>query len=489
MSATASRLIVCGLGPGGPGYRTRQTEDLLNSGLPVFLRTARHPNIEMIESYRSFDHLYEESETFDDVYHQIADSLVNETSSAGQVVYAVPGSPLVLERSVRHLQDRVGELPESIELDLLPAMSFLDVAWSRLRVDPVDEGVRLIDGHRFNTQAAEQRGPLLVAHTHAQWVLSDIKLAVDQPPSTPVVVLQGLGTQSETITEVRWDELDRVEADHLTTLFIPEMAQPVGSELLLSIAMMDRLREQCPWDQTQDHGSLRKYLREEAYEVLDALDGVVEAGPDEAGLAYEELESELGDLWFQILFHSRLAAEEGQFTVGDVARTLTQKMVERHPHVFDPAVSFDGDILPPRPDEGDDDTRDLSAMAKTWEAKKTQQSGRRSVFDGIPADLPSLAFADKALGKAIRTFGLPATGPYASVSESLLTLSELQPKTETEVGRTLLAVAMAARTLGLDLEHLLRQAVLDLLAGLRAQESNVQQEAEDDRPSGSWVIG
>src|SRR4029079_5985969 len=92
----------------------------------------------------------------------------------GEVLYAVPGSPLVLERTVRQLRH-----DPRITCEILPAMSFLDVAYAALEIDPVEAGVRLVDGHEFATAAAGSQGPLLIAHTHANWVLSDIKLAVD----------------------------------------------------------------------------------------------------------------------------------------------------------------------------------------------------------------------------------------------------------------------------------------------------------------------
>ena len=111
----------------------------------------------------TFDDVYESADTFDDVYTEIADRLVHAAVDAGEVLYAVPGSPLVLERSVRHLvaDDRV-------ECTVLPALSFLDVAYARLGIDPVEAGLRLIDGHEFALAAAGDRGPLLVAHTHAK---------------------------------------------------------------------------------------------------------------------------------------------------------------------------------------------------------------------------------------------------------------------------------------------------------------------------------
>lgn len=500
MTGDRPRIIVCGLGPGGRGHVTAETLSVLASGAPVFLRTSRHPSADLAGTSESFDGIYEQADRFDDVYGQIVDELCGEARRHGTVVYAVPGSPLVLERSVRVLQRRGPDVDTPIDVQVLPAMSFLDVAWSRLGVDPVDDGVRLVDGHRFATEAAGERGPLLVAHAHADWVLSAIKLSVDDAPEATVTVMQRLGTADEFVTEVPWHELDRVEADHLTTLFIPELASPVGAELLLSVELMDRLRDQCPWDRSQDHGTLRKYLREEAYEVLDALDAVISAAPDAESTAYAELESELGDLWFQILFHCRLAAEQGQFTVAEVARTLTEKMVARHPHVFDGEVDFDGRTLPDRPAQadavGEDQfSGDESTMARAWEAKKSEQTGRRSAFDGIPSDLPSLALADKVLGKATRLLGQPGTGPAVAEIRELLADSSVSGTNDSgnvdvsgRFGRLLLAMAFEARAAGLDLEHLLRETVLELVGRARQIERSRQDVGTFD-PVGRWIVG
>lgn len=518
MMSGRPRITVCGLGPGGPGDVTAATLELLQSENQVFVRTVKHPTVKLLTNVVSFDHLYEEADTFDEVYDRIVDELVGHAHDIGSVVYAVPGSPLVLERSVQRLRERASGQPEGrsagteqfdsspdpgVDVGIMPAMSFLDVAWSTLGVDPVDDGVRLVDGHRFASHGAGQAGPMLVAHVHADWVLSSIKLSVEEPPEQPVVVLQRLGTADEHVAEVSWHDLDRVDPDHLTTLYIPELATPPGQDLALSIELMHRLRHECPWDQRQDHATLRKYLREEAYEVLDALDRVVDASPEGINLAYEDLESELGDLWFQILFHCRLAAEQGQFTVADVARTLTTKMVERHPHVFDPEVNFDGKTLPPRPSDaaGDGVSTDLgdeSAMAKAWEAKKVEQSSRRSIFDGIPPDLPSLALADKVLGKAIRAFGPPEPGPAAGRLVGLLGSppgddggSDLDDMGEF-YGRTLLALAQQARSVGIDLEHVLRQAVADLVAvvgQLETADSGPSGVGNREAESARWVLG
>jgi tetrapyrrole methylase family protein/MazG family protein len=198
------RVTVCGLGPGGHGQLTEATVASIERAGPRFVRTGRHPTAARVQQATTFDHLYEQASTMDEVYRGIVDALVGAASEAGDVLYAVPGSPLVLERSVRWLRR-----DERVEVELVPALSFLDEVWARLGVDPVDDGVRLVDGHQFAVQAAGERGPLVVAHAHAPWVLSDIKLSVDAGPEQKVMVLQRLGTADERIFVVAWPVLYR----------------------------------------------------------------------------------------------------------------------------------------------------------------------------------------------------------------------------------------------------------------------------------------
>jgi tetrapyrrole methylase family protein/MazG family protein len=408
---------------------------------------------------RSFDDVYEQAAVFDDVYAEITETVLDaalniEADAVGSdpaVVYAVPGSPLVLERSVRDIVRRADEV--GVEVELLPALSFLDEAWTALRVDPVDDGVRLVDGHRFAAEAADQRGPLLVAHAHAHWVLSDIKLAVDAGPEHRVVVLQRLGTDDQQIIEVAWPDLDRVvEPDHLTTLYIPELAAPVGRELARSVEMMARLRTECPWDREQDHRSLRRYLIEEAYEVVEAIDRLSESED-----AYPELEEELGDLLFQILFHTRLAAEAGQFTLADVARTLTDKMIHRHPHVYGDGTA---------PDEN------------SWEQLKAEEKQRRSAMDDLPVALPALALADKMFKRADRAGNGPDLGSLA------LDIARLLPDNATaeEVAVVVLAVSARSRQLGVPAEQAVRDAI-------RAAVRRYQGQELTGSVASNWVTG
>ena len=419
-------VVVVGLGPAGPDLATAATLDALAVDRPRFLRTSRHPAAALVEDAVSFDEVYERARTLDDVYATIVDALVAAAADAGEVLYAVPGSPAVAERTVELLR-----ADDRVDVTVVPALSFADLAWARLGVDPLASGVRIVDGRRFVVEAAGERGPLLVGQCDSRAVVSDIKVAVDDPPAT-VTVLQRLGLPDEAIVEVAWEDLDRaVEPDHLTSLYIESLAAPVAVELVRFNELVRTLRERCPWDREQDHRSLEKHLIEESYEVLEAI----ESG-DPA-----QLEEELGDLLYQVFFHAVLAAEAGEYTIADVARGIHDKLVHRHPHVF-----------------GDVQADDADAVRANWEQIKKAEKGRASVMEGIPGALPALLYARKVQQKA-RSGGFDwssAEDVYPKVEEELAEV-RADPSDE-EVGDLLFSVVNLARHLGVDPESALRAA-------------------------------
>lgn len=434
-------VVVVGLGPGGPEYVTQHTLDVIERVPHRLLRTEQHPSASLISNATSFDDVYERADTFDDVYAEITERVVAAAIEHGEVVYAVPGSPLVLERTVRTLM-----ADDRIACTVYPAMSFLDIAYVRLGIDPVEARLTLVDGHDFATAAAGLTGPLLVAHTHANWVLSDIKLAVENATGDEsVVVLQRLGTTEELITHTTWAELDRtVEADHLTCIYIPNLHAPVGAELVRFHQLARTLREQCPWDQEQTHRSLVRYLLEETYEVVDALEAL---DPDDPSTD-DALVEELGDLLYQIEFHATIAEQEGRFTMADVARGVHDKLVRRHPHVFGDAVANDTDTV-----------------LRNWDAIKREEKQRSSIFEGIPSSSPSLSYADAVQRKAAKLgFDWPdVRGALPKIAEEAAELTEAAESGDElhvheELGDLLFAVVNVARHLKVEPEAALRAA-------------------------------
>ena len=448
------RIVVVGLGPGGADHVTVETLAAIERIPERFLRTSRHPSASLVARPTTFDDLYDTADTFDDVYVEIADRLIEAARDRHEILYAVPGSPLVLERTVRYLRERCADPAADVELEILPAMSFLDVAYARLGIDPVEAGVRLVDGHDFATAAAGERGPLLVAHTHANWVLSDIKLAVDGASGDErVTILQALGTPDERIVETTWAELDRtVDADHLTSIWIPELATPVGAEYVRFHQLARTLREQCPWDIEQTHESLIPYLLEETYEVVDALQALDADDPS----TDDDLIEELGDLLYQIEFHATIAEQEGRFTIADVAAGVHDKLVRRHPHVF----GRDGEIV----DVGAGAAA-VDRVLANWDDIKRDEKQRTSIFQGIPRSMPSLGYAAQVGRKASKVgFDWPdVAGAFEKIAEEAHELQEAIDEAQSdeqrdELGDLLFAVVNVARHLDIDAELALRAA-------------------------------
>lgn len=437
------RVVAVGLGPGDLDLLTVGARDVIDR-IPVrFVRTVRHPAARALVDATTFDEVYESAQSIDEVYPSIVERLVAAAIEHGEVLYAVPGSPIVAERTVEILL-----ADPRVDTEVVPALSFLDLTWARLGVDPMAAGVRIIDGHRFAVEAAGERGPLLVAQCDSAAVLSEVKLALDAGldpclgADATVTVLQRLGLPDERILEVPWVEMDRIESDHLTSVWIPDLAAPVAHELARYVELVDILRVECPWDAEQTHASLRRHLLEEAYEVLEAIDGV----DVDTGEGYDHLAEELGDLLFQVLFHARLAAEAGRFTIADVAAGGDDKLRGRHPHVF-------GDLVV----DGADD------VVTNWERIKKAEKGRESVFDGVPDAIPALLFALKVQKKAATldpTEIDPAAMPTIIDIDSALASFVADPDDAT-IGALLLTIVDRARAVGIDPETALRAAAVD----------------------------
>ncbi len=436
------RIVVVGLGPGDPGLVTAAASAEIARVHVRFVRTVRHPTAALVPAATSFDGLYERSETFDEVYAAIVEALVAAATEHGEVLYAVPGSPLVLEDAV----DRLRRDPR-VSTAIVPAVSFLDLAWRAIGEDPVTAGVRLVDGHRFGIDAAGERGPMLVAQVHDRDVLSRVKLAhEDAAGDEPVVILHHLGLPDERVIHTTWSELDRtIEPDHLTAIWIPRLAAPVAGEMAQLHSLARALRERCPWDREQTHGSLVRYLVEEAYELVDALHAL---DPDDPSTV-DALVGELGDVLYQVEFHSVLGEEAGLFTIADVARTVHDKLVRRHPHVFGGAEAATA---------GDVET--------AWERIKRDERRERgepaSPFAGVAGAAPALSYAEKLQQRASsRGFDWRSSdGPLDAIADEL---AELRRAAGTggaadELGDVLFSAVNAARHLGIDPEAALRRA-------------------------------
>jgi XTP/dITP diphosphohydrolase len=244
-------------------------------------------------------------------------------------------------------------------------------------------------------------------------------------------------------------------AEHDVEIELVFLAQlPRGTELLRAVGVMDRLRDPdrgCPWDLEQDHHSLARYLVEETYELLDAV-----ASEDDT-----DVMEELGDVLLQVLFHARIAAERQAFGVDDVARTLVDKLVRRHPHVFAGVEGVD----------------DADAVQRNWDRLKSEEKGGRGPLDGIPAGMPGLALLD-ALLRRVRRLGMMPEAPSEVLADLRATLDALAlpagdgqdtGRTPAElVGRLLAQAAGLARLLDVEADAAARSAAGRLRAEVEA---------------------
>lgn len=448
-------ITVVGLGPGDPGDLTVKAERALRSARRLFLRTSVHPTVGALGewglAYESFDGLYRDGATFDEVYSAIYDRLLAE-GAAGDLVYAVPGHPLVGEDVVRRLMAQ-----DQVPVEIVPGLSGLEAMYARLGVDPA-LGVQVVDAQHIDYLMPDRH--TLVLQVWSRQIASDAKLALMKwfADEHPVTVVRGAGVAGqEQIEQVPLYEVDRLPwIDHLTSFYLPP--GPLRGMRRLE-AIMHRLRAPggCPWDAEQTHQSLRRYCIEEAYEVVDAID----RDDDEA------LEEELGDLMLQVVFHAELAAEEGRWTLHDVAGRICDKLVSRHPHVF-------GDTA---------GTQGLGAkdVLRRWEDIKAKEKPKgQGALAGVPLSLPALTASEKLQARAARVgFEWPDLGgalrkldeELAELREALDTTPESKEAIAHEIGDVITAAVNVARFKGIDPEQALRDANARFLRRFQAMEA------------------
>jgi tetrapyrrole methylase family protein/MazG family protein len=456
---------VVGLGPSDAQLLTQRTLELLRDAPVVRLRTRVHPAAAQFIDVLSYDDWYESAESFDDLYQAICDDLVllATKSPTLEVVYAVPGSPVVAERTVELLR-----LRRDVTTVCEPAVSVIDVACAALGRDPMSSGLRVIDA-LGSIEPLRGPGPLLVLQTYSSEVLAS--LADRVPGTTAITVLHHLGLADQVIAELRADELVTFESvDHLTSIWI-EGLRTAGEALDDLVSFMRRLRLECPWDQEQTHASLTRHLLEEAYETLDALETFVRFDADDAALdaATAHVEEELGDLLFQIIFHAELGDEDDLFNLATIADGVRTKLTGRHPHVF-------GDVV----------AKDANDVAARWEMLKRVEKGRNSTTDGIAWQLPALVLYTKLLRKAALV-DLASSDGNASLQRAIGALSSLsvakqragdaESTSDVSVGwgNALSSLVEAAQWAGVDLEGVLRDRALKLRDAIREAESSLEE--------------
>jgi len=385
-------IYIIGLGPSTEKYLTMETIEILKDGSKkLYLRTEVHPIVDYLKKsgieYKSFDNLYDESDSFDGIYEDLVRELI-ELSKKDDIVYAVPGNPFVAEDSVSLLLQEAKN--ENIEVKVFPALSYLDVVHSVLDINSF-ENLLIIDSINLRASHLRKSIPTLLIQLYSQHVASEVKLELMEvyPDTYPITVISSAGIpEKEKIEEIPLYKLDRLDSlNHLTCAYIKANQFPLADEdmeisgntqieRLINIVSYLRSPNGCPWDKKQTHESLKRYIIEEAYEVLEAIDSGNK----------DFLKDELGDLLLQVVLQSQLASEENVFDFEDVAENLSEKLLARHPHIF---ANYEGINTP-------SDVREL------WEKIKNKEKDKdsKSYLSEIPKSLPALMKADKIQKKA-----------------------------------------------------------------------------------------
>ncbi len=388
-------IIIVGLGPGSWNDVTIAAQEALLSQPSIIFRTNRHPTVDVFRQKRpdfaleSFDYLYETIDDWSHLYDVMAQTLIQKSKELGTIIYAVPGHPLFGETSVRNIL----KLAKSadIKVSVIAGVSFLESVCSALEIDPLENGLQIVDATELAALLPQQIGgvifphrPAVITQVYSRAMLSAAKIALLElyPAEHEIQLAQSAGTIDERVIRLPLGECDRNEyADHLSSLYIPAL-DPASlqsfrtAESLRYIVARLRAPDGCPWDKKQTHQTLLKYVLEEAAEVAEAIDSY-DADP-------EHLAEELGDLLLQVYLHAEIAQQEDMFTINDVFEHIVTKLIRRHPHVF-----------------GDVQVSGAEHVVKNWEAIKKQERAEKadgklefeSCLQNIVAYMPALSNA------------------------------------------------------------------------------------------------
>ncbi|MCU0514360.1 MAG: nucleoside triphosphate pyrophosphohydrolase [Anaerolineae bacterium] len=378
-------LTIVGLGPGRIEDITRRAWQALEQAHTVYLATAHHasvPHLPLRGPAIAFDERYTTGDLAA-AFDGITATLV-QAAAAGEVVLAVPGSPVVGEPLLPRL--RAACAAAGVPLVLIHGLSFLEPLLEAAGLDALD-GLQIVEGTRL---AALHHPPLnpdypaVVAGVYEAALARQVQrvLLNQYPPEHEIVLAHGAGTTRARLERRPLRDLAQSpDIGQFTALVIPPAAPYSSFEAFQEIIAHLRAPAGCPWDREQTHQSLRKYLLEETYEALEALDQ-----GDAPALA-----GELGDLLLQIVLHTQIATEKGDFQMRDVLRHVSTKMIRRHPHVW-------GEV-----DVAGDARQVLANWDKIKQAENAAAPNKRaSLLDGLPAGLPALLVAYQYTDRAAR---------------------------------------------------------------------------------------
>lgn len=360
----------------------------LTAAKKIFVRTMDHPAVDMLKAegmtITSFDAYYEQSETFTNTYDKIVEALLTAAETEN-VLYAVPGHPMFYETTTELLLEAAKN--GKVNVEIIGGQSFIDDVITSLNV-PVNENFQLLDGTALELADLNYRQHTLITQVYDQLSVGEVKVTLLDyyTHDTPVFLVDKAGSPDEEIIETTLAEIDhRVPNSNLLCMFIPRTEGAVyeNKSVEYMVDVFDTLvgEDGCPWDKEQTHKSLERYLIEESYEVIEAIET-----EDDDGLV-----EELGDILLQVALHSAIGKKEGYFDFYDVLESLNKKVVHRHPHVF-------GDVKV----ENMDDLNTVWSDAKAAEGKKPKVKYEKEYAETVLTWMQETIHKKKPLEQLIR---------------------------------------------------------------------------------------
>ena len=449
-------ITVVSLGPGDPKLLTLQTADALRKARCLVLRTARHRTADLLKdegiTFSDFDDLYNDYDDFDALHNEMANRLWQK-AAAQPLTFAVIDAQS--DGAVRSLR---ATCPADGKVIILPGVTMADNCLALLPSAFEQSGkVRILPAMDALEAAPDPATPLLVTEIFDRMLACDLKLRLSDlyGDETLVVLFPSSAKINRKPLVVPLMELDRQRTyDHTVCLYIPSMPLHQRKRYCFDdlLNVMHTLRQKCPWDSEQTHESLRKYLLEEAYEAIGAID------EDDM----DHLADELGDVLLQIVFHADIAQEIGEFSITDVTSAIVAKLIYRHAHIF-------GDVHCDTAEE----------VTQSWEKLKKAEKGlttQASVLADVSQGLPALMRAAKVQKKAAQV-GFDwddAIGALPKVHEEANeVLAELEARRDPgeELGDLLFSCVNVARLAGQEPEMLLKAATDKFIRRFTAMEN------------------
>ena len=396
---------IIGLGAGSADDLTVKTYKALSEKIPTFARTDRHPIVNELRksmNIDSFDDYFEEYEDFEEVYENMTLKLIELSKQYGKINYCTAGSPYYGDIVTKKL---INEYKHEINTIIIDGMSFLDKC---LKISGFGDynNIKVIDCLEADEYSFDVNSFNIITQVYDMEIASQLKIKLMEiyPEDTRTLIVDVL---EENVKEIPLFRLDQEKNYGFSTYFciLPiEISKDRVYNVynLLRIVKILRGPDGCPWDKKQTHHSVRQNVIEEAYEVVDAIDNE----------DIDNLVEELGDLLFQVIFHSELGSEEGYFNFNDVVNNVCKKMYSRHPHVF-------GDVKADNAEEA----------LKSWESSKHKEKNLSTYTDNlknVPKALSPLSRSYKIQKRAAEVgFDWPeAEGAVLKIKEELLEFIE-----------------------------------------------------------------